>query len=138
MIRNGIPDIVFANETEAAAFGAGRIDHGINRVAERVSQVIVTHGPHGALGIEHGAQVHVPAAHVDRVVDTTGAGDMFAAGVLAGLAKGLPLKNSLKVGASAAASIISHYGARAQDNLSGLVSTHASAPNGLVLQDPSQ
>jgi sugar/nucleoside kinase (ribokinase family) len=59
----------------------------------------------------------VPAEPIEQLVDTTGAGDLFAAGFLAGQARGLGLKASLKLGAIAAAEVIQHYGARPERDL---------------------
>ena len=62
----------------------------------------------------------VPAEPIERLVDTTGAGDLFAAGFLAGEARELGLEASLKLGAIAAAEVIQHYGARPEKNLKAL------------------
>jgi sugar/nucleoside kinase (ribokinase family) len=62
----------------------------------------------------------VPAQPIERLVDTTGAGDLFAAGFLAGQARGLGLDVSLKLGAIAAAEVIQHYGARPEADLKAL------------------
>ena len=63
----------------------------------------------------------VAAAKVTRVLDTTGAGDLFAAGFLAGLARGAPLPECARWGAIAAAEVIGHYGARPEADLRALV-----------------
>ncbi len=62
----------------------------------------------------------MPAEAIARLVDTTGAGDLFAAGFLAGQARGLGLERSLKLGAIAAAEVIQHYGARPEQDLKAL------------------
>ena len=62
----------------------------------------------------------VPAEPIERLVDTTGAGDLFAAGFLAGQARSLGLEASLKLGAIAAAEVIQHYGARPEADLKAL------------------
>ena len=67
-----------------------------------------------------GERAEVPAEPIERLVDTTGAGDLFAAGFLAGEARGLGLEQSLKLGAIAAAEVIQHYGARPEADLKAL------------------
>ena len=64
--------------------------------------------------------VSAPAYEVERVVDTTGAGDLFAAGLLAGYCRGLPHEASLRLGALCAAEVISHMGARPEADLKAL------------------
>ena len=85
-------------------------------VAMGVGCVAVTQGARGALVVTADDVLEVPAYALD-VVDTTGAGDLFAAGFLAGEARGLGLERSLKLGAIAAAEVIQHYGARPETNL---------------------
>ncbi|WP_254606617.1 PfkB family carbohydrate kinase, partial [Sphingomonas bacterium] len=77
----------------------------------------------GAIAVQAGRTVSVPAEPVAQVVDTTGAGDLFAAGFLRGQAQGWGLEKSLKLGAVCAAEIISHYGARPQVDMVELVAT---------------
>ena len=84
--------------------------------------LVVTCGADGALAVEQGRIVSVPIARIGAgVVDTTGAGDLFAAGFLAGLTQGRDLEQSLRMGAIAAAEVISHYGARPEADLKALV-----------------
>ena len=78
--------------------------------------------------MEGAALVSAPAFPVDKVVDTTGAGDLFAAGFLSGLTRGMPHETSPRLGALCAAEIISHMGARPEANLKALA-----AENGFVL-----
>ena len=75
--------------------------------ADKVETLVVTRSEKGALATQRGERADVPAEPVDKVVDTTGAGDLFAAGFLAGQARGLSLEQSLKLGAIAAAEVIS-------------------------------
>jgi sugar/nucleoside kinase (ribokinase family) len=86
-----------------------------------VNLLVVTRGEEGAVAVEGGEQVEVPAEPVERIVDTTGAGDLFAAGFLAGRAQGRSNLGSLRMGAIAAAEVISHYGARPEADLKALV-----------------
>jgi sugar/nucleoside kinase (ribokinase family) len=72
--------------------------------------------------VERGRRVAAPIARIGKgVVDTTGAGDLFAAGFLVGQARGKDLAESLKIGAIAAAEVISHFGARPESDLKALI-----------------
>ena len=75
----------------------------------------------GAVGIAGGMRAEVAAEPVKQVVDTTGAGDLFAAGFLTGHARGEDLETCLRMGSICAAEIISHYGARSEADLKALV-----------------
>jgi sugar/nucleoside kinase (ribokinase family) len=122
MIEGGMIDVLFANEDEALLLaGASELEGALDRLSPLVSTLIVTCGPAGALGIERGNRIQIPAAPVDKVVDTTGAGDLFAAGFLAARCRARPLERCLEAGAQAAAEIISHFGARPEANLKELV-----------------
>jgi len=122
MIEGGMIDVLFANEDEALLLaGAGDLDGAIAKLSPLVSTLLVTRGAAGALGIENGNRTAVAAAPVERVVDTTGAGDLFAAGFLAARCRGRPLEHCLRAGSQAAAEIISHFGARPEANLKELV-----------------
>jgi sugar/nucleoside kinase (ribokinase family) len=121
MIETGEIDILFANENELAALtGTDDIERGIASIAPKVPVLVVTRGPHGAIALAGGERAEVPAEPVARVVDTTGAGDLFAAGFLHGHVGGLPLRDCLKLGAICAAEVISHYGARPEADLRAL------------------
>ena len=122
MIEGGMIDILFANEDEAMLLaGAADVDGALNRLTPFVSTLIVTRGPAGALAVEGGSRVQISAAPVEKVVDTTGAGDLFAAGFLAARCRARPLERCLQAGAQAAAEVISHFGARPEANLKELV-----------------
>jgi sugar/nucleoside kinase (ribokinase family) len=122
LLGQGRVDILFANEAEVRALtGESDLDAAVAAAAATVPLLVVTRSEHGALAVEGGRRVDVPAEPVDRVVDTTGAGDLFAAGFLTGLAQGRPLEASLRMGAIAAAEVISHYGARPEADLKALV-----------------
>jgi sugar/nucleoside kinase (ribokinase family) len=83
--------------------------------------LVVTRSENGAHAASNGEQVHVPAEPVTQVVDTTGAGDLFAAGFLFGHVRGRGLAECLRLGAICAAEVISHYGARPEADLAALV-----------------
>jgi sugar/nucleoside kinase (ribokinase family) len=111
-------DILFANEAELAAMtGEAEFEAGLAALASKVPLLVVTRGDRGAVAVAGEEQASVPAEPIARLVDTTGAGDLFAAGFLAGQAKGLGLEVSLKLGAIAAAEVIQHYGARPEQDL---------------------
>jgi len=93
----------------------------VKAVQDKVETLVVTRSEKGAIAISHGERAEVPAEPVAQVVDTTGAGDLFAAGFLAGQAQGRGLEDSLRIGAIAAAEVISHYGARPEADLKALV-----------------
>ena len=77
----------------------------------------MTRGEKGSVVIGDGEPIEVPAEPVSEVVDTTGAGDQYAAGFLFGVARGLPLATCAKLGHIAAAEVISHYGPRPEVSL---------------------
>jgi len=121
LIDGGRIDILFANEAEILALaGVPHLETAAAAVAPKVETVVVTRGPAGAFAIRAGERADVPAEPVTEVVDTTGAGDLFAAGFLFGEAKAKPLADSLRLGAICAAEIIQHYGARPEEDLKAL------------------
>ena len=122
MIEDGVIDILFVNETELATLtGEQDFDAGVAALAAKVPVLVATKGENGAIAIADGQRAEVAAEPVDKVVDTTGAGDQFAAGFLSGHAKGEPLEACLKRGAIAAAEVISHYGPRPEVDLKALM-----------------
>ena len=121
LIDGGKIDILFANEAEIQALAAiPHLESAVAAVAGKVETLVVTRSEHGALGIRGDERADVPAEPVGKVVDTTGAGDLFAAGFLVGYARGKTLADSLRLGAIAAAEVIQHYGARPEADLSAL------------------
>ena len=122
LIADGLVDILFANENELAALtGSDDFETAVAGVAAQVPTLVVTRGEHGACAIQNGRRADVAAEPIEQVVDTTGAGDLFAAGFLHGQAQGRGLDASLRMGAVCAAEIISHFGARPQVDLKALV-----------------
>jgi sugar/nucleoside kinase (ribokinase family) len=121
LIDDGRIDILFANEAEIQALaGEPHFETAIAAVKDRVPLLVVTRSEKGAIAVAHGARAEV-AAEPTTVVDTTGAGVLFAAGFLAGQSDGRNLEESLRIGAIAAAEIISHYGARPEADLKAMV-----------------
>jgi sugar/nucleoside kinase (ribokinase family) len=115
-------DMLFANDTEVRAMmQTDDTAEAVTALAARVPTLVCTHGADGAEAHHGDEHARVPAETVDTVVDTTGAGDLFAAGVFAGLAEGRSLADCLTMGAVCAAEIISHYGARPEKDLQALV-----------------
>ena len=121
MIEAGTVDVLFGNEDEVRHLtGCGELADCIGQLSRNVGTLVITRGAHGAVAVENGAQAEIPAAPVERIVDTTGAGDLFAAGFLAARCRGRDLMGSLQTGAIAAAEVISHFGARPEADLKEL------------------
>ena len=122
LIADGLIDILFANHLELAALtGLDDIEAGIAALQDKVPTLVVTRSAEGAVAVAHGERAEVAAEPIARVVDTTGAGDLFAAGFLYGHVRGEPLRTCLRRGAIAAAEIIGHYGARPEADLQALM-----------------
>ena len=121
LIEGGQVDILFANEAELTALaGNDDLEAAVATFAAKVPTLVVTRGERGALVVQDGNRVEVPAEPIDRLVDTTGAGDLFAAGFLHGQAQGRDLSASLRLGALCAAEVLTHYGARPQVDLEAM------------------
>ena len=122
LIDEGQIDILFVNESELATLtGKAEFEDGLAALQDKVPVLVATRGPQGAVALAKGERAEVAAKPVGEVVDTTGAGDLFAAGFLTGHARGEGLERSLEMGAICAAEIISHYGARPEADLRALV-----------------
>ncbi len=122
LIDGGLVDILFANEGEIRALtGSDDFDAAVDAVAGKVPLLVVTRGAEGAIAVERGTRHAVAADPVERILDTTGAGDLFAAGFLAGHVQGRTVPDCLRMGAIAAAEVIAHYGARPEAKLDALV-----------------
>jgi len=121
LIDGGRIDILFANEDEIQALaGVAHFESAVAAVKDKVETLVVTRSEKGAIATRGSERADVPAEPVNAVVDTTGAGDLFAAGFLVGYTSGRSLEQSLKLGAIAAAEVISHYGARPEADLKAL------------------
>ncbi|MEO6360719.1 MAG: adenosine kinase [Sphingomicrobium sp.] len=122
LIGSGLIDILFGNEDELLHLtGSADLDAAIAGLAPQVETIVATRGAAGALAVDRVGRVDISAVPVERVVDTTGAGDLFAAGFLAATCSSLPKQRCLEAGALAAAEIISHFGARPYADLKELV-----------------
>jgi sugar/nucleoside kinase (ribokinase family) len=121
LVANHI-DILLANDGEIKAlYETNDFDHAIECVRRDVGVAAVTRGEHGAVIVRGDETALVDAEPVDTLIDTTGAGDLFASGFLFGLARGQSLAESGKMGAISASEVISHYGARPEKALKSLV-----------------
>lgn len=122
LIEDGLIDILFANHLELFALtGTDNVEAGIAALKDKVPTLVVTRSADGAIATRGGERAEVPAEPIEKVVDTTGAGDLFAAGFLYGHVRGEPLERCLRRGAIAACEIISHYGARTEADLKALM-----------------
>ena len=118
----GHVDVMFGNEAEVLSlYQTTDLGAAMAELATHAAIAVVTRSEKGAVVIAGGQQIVVPAEPVARVVDTTGAGDLFAGGFLRGLAQGRSLADCARIGGIAAAEIIGHYGARPESDLRALV-----------------
>jgi sugar/nucleoside kinase (ribokinase family) len=114
-------DIVLANESEVKAlFETDDFDAAAAKLGAMTRICAITRGEAGSLVLAGRDSAQIPAFPVEKVVDTTGAGDQYAAGFLLGIARGLPLATAGRLGALAAAEVIGHYGPRPQVSLETL------------------
>jgi sugar/nucleoside kinase (ribokinase family) len=122
LLDGGRIDILFSNQAEIEALaGEPHLETALAMAKDKVETLVVTRSEHGALAIRGGGErVDVPAEPIDALVDTTGAGDLFASGFLLGYARDLGLERSLKLGAICAAEVIQHFGARPEKDLKAL------------------
>jgi sugar/nucleoside kinase (ribokinase family) len=121
-LLSGHVDVLFANESEITAlFDVNNFEEAVRLTSGHCEIAALTRGSEGCVIVEGGTIYEIAAKEVKRVVDTTGAGDLFAAGFLYGLARGDSLAQCGAYGVSAAAEVISHYGARPEDPLANLL-----------------
>ncbi len=122
LVADGTIDTLFCNDEEVAALmQTDDLESAITELAAQVPTLVVTRGGNGALAVQGGVRAEVAAEPVARVVDTTGAGDTFTSGFLAGQLQGKSLADSLTMGAVCAAECIGHYGPRPEGDLKALV-----------------
>lgn len=120
-LLNGDLELLFANEEEIMMlFATSSFDAAVDAVAETGVLAVLTRGAQGSVVVTPSGNLAIPAAPVDRVVDTTGAGDLFAAGFLYGITNGLDPEASARLGGICAGEVISHVGARPQADLRSL------------------
>ena len=111
-------DIVFANQHELRSlYETADFNTAVSALREEGVLGVVTRSELGSMVVTRSQTLEVDAFPIDKLVDTTGAGDLFAAGFLAGLAKEKDFADCARLGALAAAEVIQHVGARPQRNL---------------------
>ncbi len=121
LVKNGTVDLLFANESELKSlYQTADFDSAVAALRDVAKLAVVTRSEKGALVVTKEKIEAIDAFPVDAVVDTTGAGDLFAAGFLHGFARALPHATSARLGALAAAEVISHLGARPERGLAEL------------------
>ena len=114
----GDVDILFANETELLSlYKTRRLNDALEHARSHCQIVAITQGKYGSIVASGNETYQISAETVYSVVDTTGAGDLYAAGFLFGLSRRLPLCECGKIASMAAAEVISHYGARPKTSL---------------------
>ena len=121
LIRTGTVDLVFANERELhSLYETADFDTALNTLRGDAKLAVVTRSEKGCLVVTRDETAAVPASPVARLVDATGAGDLFAAGFLVGLSRGTDYRSAARLGALAAAEVIQHLGARPETSLKAL------------------
>ena len=128
LIRSKTMDYVFANVNELKSlYRTTDFGEAVQAIAKDAELAAITMGANGAMVVANGEVVTVPAFPVDPVIDATGAGDLFAAGFLLGVARGQPLETALRAGCLAASEVISHIGARPVRDLEQVAAEHGIA-----------
>jgi adenosine kinase len=121
LLRAGTVDLLFCNEAELhSLYQTADFDTAVTALRADAKRAVVTRSAEGCIVVEGQQTLTVPAFPVETVVDTTGAGDLFAAGFLFGTARGLGDERAARLGALAAAEVISHIGARPEKPLAAL------------------
>ena len=128
LMRSKTIDYVFANVHELKSlYETQDLGEAVRQIAKDTELAAITMGADGAMVVYNGEVTSVPAFPIDKVVDATGAGDLFASGFLLGMARGQTLESALKTGCLAASEVISHVGARPQMDLQDLTRQHGLA-----------
>jgi adenosine kinase len=121
LMRTGAVDLVFANESELhSLYQTADFDSALAAVRNDVKLAVVTRSEKGCVVVSRESNEAVRAAPIDKFVDATGAGDLFAAGFMVGLARDRDHRTAAQLGALAAAEVIQHLGARPETSLKAL------------------
>src|SRR5215470_3010524 len=121
LMRKGTVDLIFANESELhSLYQTSDFDSALRQLRDDTRLGVVTRSEKGCVVVSKLETVAVPASPIEKLVDTTGAGDLFAAGFLFGMVRNASHFNSGRLGALAAAEVIQHIGARPQVSLKEL------------------
>jgi sugar/nucleoside kinase (ribokinase family) len=125
LVRSRTVDLLFANEAELRSlYETGDFDAALAALRNDARFAVVTRSEKGCIVVTPEKTEAVPAFPIARLVDTTGAGDLFAAGFLFGIAKGGDHQTAARLGALAAAEVIQHLGARPETSLKALAQQH--------------
>jgi sugar/nucleoside kinase (ribokinase family) len=121
LMRTGAVDLIFANERELTSlYQTSDFNGAVTALQSDVKLAVVTRSEKGCVVVSRESHELVAAAPIDKLVDATGAGDLFAAGFLTGVAREQDLRNCARLGAIAAAEVIQHLGARPETSLKAL------------------
>ena len=122
LMRSGTVDLIFANDAELKSlYQTSDLASAISALKEDVAMAAVTQGEEGSIIVTRESTVEVSAHPIDKLEDTTGAGDLYAAGFLYGLTNGRTLKDCARIGGLAAAEVIQHIGPRPQVSLKDML-----------------
>ena len=122
LMRSGTVDMIFANDAELKSlYQTSDLATGISALKEDIPLAVVTQGEEGSLVVTREKTIEIDAHPIDRLVDTNGAGDSYAAGFLYGMTSGRELADCARIGGLAAAHVIQHIGPRSQESLADLL-----------------
>ncbi|MFD0916800.1 adenosine kinase [Pseudahrensia aquimaris] len=122
LMRSGTVDIVFANDAELKSlYQTADLMTAVSSVREDTALAVVTQGEEGSIVVTREKTSEVAAHSIDKLEDTTGAGDLYAAGFLYGLTTGRSMEDCARIGGLAAAEVIQHIGPRPQVSLKDLL-----------------
>lgn len=122
LMRTGVVDIVFANDAELKAlYETSDLNSAINALRDDVTLGAVTQGERGSIVVTREKTTEVGAHHIEKLEDTTGAGDLYASGFLYGLTQARSMEECARIGGLAAAEVIQHIGPRPQVSLKNLL-----------------